>query len=162
MDKKYILDHVVELSAQQLFDAIDLTIVTLEELIKSDNLDATKRKAITALQKARAVEDDKEWDNAQYTEQGCLDYLLNYPSGKHIENAQQQLEYFKRQRTQKNEERNQIIDKLRTNPNSFTPSMLRTHLDDNKITKNDLLNAGIPIEIINRLDNTITPELKLG
>ncbi|MBK6353110.1 MAG: hypothetical protein IPF46_06835 [Saprospiraceae bacterium] len=91
-----------------------------------------------------------------------MDYLLNYPSGKHIENAQQQIEYFKRQRTQKNEERNQIIDKLRTNPNSFTPSMLRTHLDDNKITKNDLLNAGIPIEIINRLDNTITPELKLG
>ncbi len=162
MDIKYILDHVEELSAQQLLDAIDLKIVTLDQLIKSDNLDASKRKAIISLQNARYAEDDTEWHNAQYTEQGCLDYLLKYPAGKHIEKAHQKIEHFKRQSNQKNEERNQIIDKLRSNPNSFTPFQLRTHLDNNKITQNDLLNAGISIEIIKRIDNFISPEFKLG
>lgn len=162
MDKDYILSHVNELSAQQLFDAINQGIVTLEELKNSGDLDASKRKAIITLQTARDAEDDKAWDNARYTEQGCRDYLRCYPAGRHVMEARQQIDNLEQQQNLIISNRNQIVESVRRNPNSFTPGMLRQHLNDRTITKDDLLNAGVPNEIINRLDNIGSPQLQLG
>ena len=162
MDRDYILNHLEELSAQQLFDAINYGIVSLEELKSSGNLDATKRKAIISLQKDLEKEDDTAWNNARYTEQGCRDYLTKYPIGKHVSEARQQIDYLEKERNKENAERNRIIEKLRNNPNSFTPGMLQTYLNNSTININDLLNAGIPNEIINCLDNIVTPQYQLG
>ncbi len=162
MDRNYILNHIDDLTAQQLFDAINQGIITLEELRSSGNLDATKRKAIIALQRARDADDDNVWNNARDTEQGCRDYLTTYPSGRHVMEAQQQIDNFEQKRNQKNAERNRIVERVHRDPNSFTPGMLRQYLNDDIITTNDLLNAGIPNEIINCLDNIISPQLQLG
>ncbi len=55
MDKNYILAHVDELSAQQLFDAIIQGLVSLSDLRNSGELDATKRNAISALLDRKSV-----------------------------------------------------------------------------------------------------------
>lgn len=162
MDRNYILQHIDELTAQQLFDAINQKIVTRLDIINSGNLDATKRKAIDALQKVRDVEDDIAWNNARYTEQSCRDYITAYPQGRHITEARQQIDSLEQRRNLENAERNRIVEKVRQNPNSFTPGMLRQYLNESIITTNDLLLAGIPGAIINRLENIVTPEPKLG
>lgn len=162
MDRDYILAHVEELTVQQLFDAINQGIVTLIELRNTGNLDASKRIAIVALQTARDSEDDNTWNNARYTEQGCRDYLTNYSAGRHIIEARLKIDNLEQQRNQENVERNRIIERVRRNPNSFTPGMLQQYLNDATITTNDLLNSGVPNEIINRLENIVTPEPKLG
>jgi hypothetical protein len=162
MDKEYIINHLDELTAQQLFDAIKQGIVTLEELRKSGNLDATKRSAIVALQKAHDTIDDNLWSNARYTERGCREYLTKHPAGRHVEEARKQIDNLEKQRNQENEERYKIVNKVITNPNSFTPGMLLHYLDNNIITKNDLLNTGIPDAVICRLENIVAPIPKLG
>ncbi len=162
MDRDFILAQVEHLPEQHLFDAIHQGVVTLQELRNTGNLDATKRLAIVALQKARDKEDDNAWNDARYTEQGCRDYLTNYPTGRHVAEARQQIDDLEQQRNLVNVERNRIIEKVRCNPNSLTPGMLRQFLNDNIITTNDLLNAGVPNEIINHLDNIVSPHLQLG
>jgi len=162
MDKKYILQHTDELTAEQLFHAITENIVTRSEIINSGNLDATKRKAIDALQKLSDSEDDSFWNSACSTEHGCNGYINKYPEGRHVSEARQKIENFEILRKQENDQRSRIVEKLRNNPNSFTPLMLRQHLNNLDITTDDLLNAQIPIEIINRLDNIVTPQLQLG
>lgn len=162
MDNEYIIAHVEELTAQQLFDAINEGIVTLQELRNTGNLDATKRTAIGALQKDRDKEDDNSWNNARYTEQGCRNYLSKYPAGRHVVEARKQIDILEEQRNLENVERNRIIEKVRLFPNSLTPGMLVGFLNQNKITTNDLLNAGVPGEIINHLDNISSPHLQLG
>jgi len=162
MDKDYILNNIEDFSAQQLFEAINQRILTLEELRNSGKIDATTRKAIASLQQARDIEDDSVWNNARYTEQGCRDYLTNFPFGRHIDEARQQIDNLEKIRNQDKEERNSIIGKLRHNPNSFTTGMLRQYLNDGKITTDDLLNAGIPNGIIILLDNIVSPQYELG
>ena len=49
MDKEYILNNVAELDAQQLAEAIQAGVVSLQELRDTDELDATKRRAITRI-----------------------------------------------------------------------------------------------------------------
>lgn len=162
MDKDYILNHIDELTAQQLFDSINQKIVTRREIINSGDLDATKRKAIDSLQKVRETEDDNAWNSARNTEQGCRDYITNYPVGRNVTQAHQQIDNWEQKRIKENEERNRIVDRLRQNSNSFTPGMLGQYLNNGAITKHDLLNAGIPNDIIVHLDNIVTPRYQLG
>jgi hypothetical protein len=162
MDRDYILNHIEDFTAQQLFDSICQRIITLEELRNTGNLDASKRKAILALQTARDKKDDNAWNNARYTEQGCRDYLSNYPAGRHVAEARQQIDNLEQQRQQENAKRNRILGRVRRNPNAFTPGMLQNYLTDGTVSRNDLVNYGIPDEIIDCLDNVNSPILTLG
>lgn len=162
MDRKYILSHVDELSADQLVNFIKQGIVSLEELRKTELLDKSKYNKIKVLLKVVDMEDDNTWNFYRNTEQGCREYLTRYPNGKNILEAKRKIDDFDQQRKEENAERNNLIERLRTNPNSFTPAGLRKFLDENKITTTDLLDAGIPNEIIIRLDNIVTPRVELG
>jgi hypothetical protein len=164
MEREYILNHIEELSAQQLFDAVNQGIVTLEDLRETGNLDATKRRAIASLKKQIDDEDDNAWNTARYTEQGCREYLVKYPIGLHILDARLQIDNLEKQRNQESKEKNKIIEKILRNPNSFKPKAIQKYLKDAIITKGDLINAGIPESIISYLsiDNISNPEPKLG
>jgi hypothetical protein len=163
MDKSFILSHVEDFTAQQMFEFICQGIVTLEELKNTGNLDASMRKEIMKLQIARDKEDDNAWFSMRYTEQGCRDYLEQYPTGKHVEEAQQQIDYLEQQRMAGERDREDILRKIRQDSNAFPPGMIRQYLNEGILERNDLINCGIPDAIINRLnDNVVPPILQLG
>ncbi len=162
MDKKDILNHIDDFKAEQLFDFINKGIVTLEEMKNTGNLDASKRRAITALQSNRDQEDDNAWNDYRYTESGCRAYLEQYPTGRHTAEAKQQIDYLEQQRVEEQSQKKGILEKVRRNPNSFTPKRIKDFLEDGTIGRSDLTNYGIPNEIIDRLDNIVSPQLQLG
>jgi len=162
MDKKQILDNVNNLTAEQLFDFICKGIVTLDELKNTGNLDALKRKKIEALLAEYDKKDDDVWNNARYTESGCRSYLDQFPRGKHVKEAREQIDYLERQGKEEQAKKLEILAELRRNSNSFTPGMLKGYLNNRIINRNDLINSGIPDEIIDRMDNIVTRELELG
>jgi hypothetical protein len=169
MNKQQILQQVENLTAEELFNYICQGIVTLEELKNTGNLDATKRKAISNLQnkrkeedRKRAEEDDRKWEELRYTESGCRSYLEQYPAGRHAAEAKQKIDDWEEQRREEQKKKQEILDSVRRNPNSFTPGMLRTYLNDGIISRSDLVNFGIPKKIIGLLDNIVSPNLELG
>lgn len=89
MDKNDIFSNIDDFSAEQLFEFIIQGIVTLDELRHTGDLDATKRNAITTLQRNREKEDDNAWNNAQAqnTVLSYSEYLDKYPNGKYILDA---------------------------------------------------------------------------
>lgn len=162
MNKKDIIEQIEDITAQELSEYINQKIVTLDELKATGNLDATKRRAIIDIAKKREIEDDHVWNNAQYTEQGCRDYLTKYPSGKHIDEAKQRINKLEALRLKEEAEKREKIERIRQNPNSFTPKMIRDYLEDGIISRSDLNNADIPDKIIDCLENISSPILELG
>jgi hypothetical protein len=163
MDKNYILSHIEDFSAEQLFGIINQGIVTLEELKDTGNLDHSKRKAIVALQTKGEKEDDNAWEKARYGNETVLtDYITKFPTGKHVEDAKQNIDHLKHQRDEDQAQKREIIEKVRRNPNSFTPRRIKEFLKDGTLNRSDLANSGIPDAIIDRLDNVVSPQLHLG
>jgi hypothetical protein len=163
MDEQQILDHVDSLTAEQLFNFISQGIVTLQELMLTGNLDATKRRAITNLQSKLDKEDDAAWEYVRYgNEVGLSDYISNYPVGKYVQDAKDKIVALEQQRRAAQVERQGILDNLRQNKNSYTPGMIKEKLRNRAITTDDLQNCGVPNEILNRLDNITSPQLRLG
>lgn len=162
MDRQNILANIENLTAEQLFEEISQGNVTLDELRRTNNLEATKRKAIESLKVQKGKDEDNAWNAAQYTESGCRKYLEQYPKGRYTRDARQKIDYFEEQYREDQAKKQEILEKVRSNPNSFTPGMLRTYLNNGIISRNDLTNYGIPNEIITRLDNIVSPMLRLG
>lgn len=166
MDRDYILNNLgfdqALNNAEILFNAIDYGIVTLEELRNTGNLDASIRREITALIKQRDKKEEDFWEHAKHTEQGCKEYLTKFPVGKFVYEANNQITVFEKERSKNKKEREALINRVKMNPNSFPPDMIQEFLDNNIISKYDLLEFGIPEEVINRLNNIETPLPKLG
>jgi len=162
MERQQILDNVENLTAEQHFNYIIKGILTLEDLRKTELLDDTKRKAIKTLLSKHDQEDDTAWNLARYTESGCRNYIEQYPVGRHIKEAMSQIDYLEQQSRENFAKKQEILEKLRRNPNSFTPGMLRTYMKDGSISRYDLVNIGVPEAIIDRLDNIVSPKLDLG
>ncbi|MBK8300416.1 MAG: hypothetical protein IPK90_08200 [Chitinophagaceae bacterium] len=127
------------------------------------NLDHSKRKAIATLQTKGEKVDDNAWEQARYGNETVLtDYITKYPTGKHVEEAKQQIDHLKRQRDEDQAQKKEILEKVRRNPNSFTPRRIKEFLNDGTLSRSDLANSGIPDAIIDRLDNVVSPQLQLG
>nr|WP_315145039.1 hypothetical protein [uncultured Flavobacterium sp.] len=96
MDKNDIFSNIDDFSAEQLFEFINQGIVTLEDLRHTGDLDATKRNAITTLQKNREQEEDNAWNNAQEknTVLSYSEYLDKYPNGKYILDAKNKISHL--------------------------------------------------------------------
>ena len=163
MDREYILKHIEDFTAQQLFECISQGIVTIDELRGTGNLDASIRKAIIALQTARETEDDNAWNNARYTEQGCRDYLTKYPAGKHVAEAKQKIDEMEEQRNRNRAAKQGILNNIKKNPNSYNPTQILDFLNNGTITQSDLTGyCEIPQSAIDNLGNINTPTLTLG
>jgi hypothetical protein len=163
MAKQDILNNVDSLTAEQLFNCINRGDVTLDELRNTGNLDATKRRAIQTLQAKREQEDDALWERSCNGNEVILaDYISQYPAGRHVEEANNRIEDLRQQRQQAQSKRQEILDKLQHNCNSYTPEMIRNYLNNGTITRENLHNFGIPPAVIDCLNNIATPQLELG
>ncbi|MDR1182840.1 MAG: hypothetical protein LBL13_12765 [Bacteroidales bacterium] len=164
MDKDYILNHIDDFSAQQLFEFISQGIVTLQELRKTENLDATKRNAIVALQTAGEREDNAAWEQARYGNETSLrDYITRFPAGIHVAEARQRIDDLENQRRNILAQKQGILDNIRRNPNSYSPNAIKVFLNNRTFTEAELRDyCGIPQSAINNLDNINPLHLDLG
>ena len=163
MDKDYILDNADDFSAQQLFDFINQGIVTLDDLRSTGDLDSSKRIAIVALQSVGDKQDDDAWEIARYGNESMLsDYITNYPTGRHVLDAKQKIDDLLNQRKIALEAKQLILENIRINPNTYSPTEIREYLQNGTLTEIDLINCAIPKSAIDNLNNIQKQELKLG
>jgi hypothetical protein len=162
MEREEILRQVEDLTSEKLFDFICQGKLTLDELRETGNLDASKRRAILVLQKERELVEDITWESLRSTEEGCRTYLEQFSAGKYISEAKMLIEKWKKERERIEKEREELLNKFRSNPNSFQPYEVKTLLKDGAISREDLIIAGIPVDIIDNLNNVRTPSLNMG
>lgn len=163
MDKDYILNNVDDFSAEQHFDFINQGIVTLDDLRNTGDLVASKRSAIVALQSIGEKEDDAAWEIARYGNESKLsDYITNYPKGKHVSDAKQKIDDLWMQRKIASEAKQGILENIKINPNTYSPSQIREYLQNGTLTESDLINCAIPKSAIDNLNNIQKQELIIG
>lgn len=175
MEKDFVLKNIEDLSAQELADAIIQGTVTLDELKATNNLDNTKRKAIVAIQteKEKAIialqtqkdkEEDDAWERAKYgNENSFRDYIASFPAGKYVREAKDRIDDLESQRRNQRAQRQNILDKIKQNPNSYSPNEIQDYLGNGTITIDELITyCEVPQSAINNLDKIKTPFLQLG
>lgn len=163
MDKSIILANVSSMTWEQLFEEIKKGNVTLDELKNTGNLDAGKRTQIrSSLQQLESIDDDA-WERARYgNEMNLSDYITNFPSGKYLQDAKDKIKYLEDARRQAHVDKVQILEKIKVNPNAYSPDQIVNYLQNGTIKNEDLLQCGIPQHIIDKLFNITYPRLKLG
>jgi hypothetical protein len=163
MNKDKILSNVDSLTADQLFNFISQGIVTLDELKATLNLDDSKRLAIKNLQTQRDQIDDDVWELARYgNEVGLRNYITNYPTGRHVQEAKDKIDSLEQARRQAKAAKQGILDDIKRNPNSYTPAQIRSFLQNGTITESELINCNIPQSAIDNLNKVKAPTLQLG
>jgi len=163
MDEQRILANVTNLTAEQLFDSIKKGIVTLDKLMATGFLDANKRKKIAELQIQLDTNDDAAWERARYGNESTLrDYITSFPSGRHVQEAKDNIQALEIARGQARAEKERILNRLKRNYNSYDPSQIFDYLQNNTITKEELQDCGIPGYIIDNINNIHPIPLQLG
>ncbi len=163
MDKKTILANVDSLSAEQLFDEIKSGKVTIDDIISTGNLDPLKRNKINLLKRDLESLDDADWERARYGNEAVLsDYISKYPAGNHVSEAKQKIDNLEKQRATLSAQKQKILNDIKNNPNTHPPSRIIEYLKSNNISREDLLNCGIPDSAIDNLHNITRVNLLLG
>ncbi|MBK8369779.1 MAG: hypothetical protein IPL20_00075 [Saprospiraceae bacterium] len=175
MNKQYILDHVDELSAEQLANFVKQGFVTLDELRTTGLLDSSKRIAISRLldadkqEKQRAqVErdkaDDESWEMVRFgTELILIDWIKNNPANKHLQSAKDRVKFLQEEREKIKNQKQGILDNIRRNPNSYSPNDIKEFLNNGTISESELRDiCKIPQSAINNLENIKVPTLIIG
>lgn len=164
MEKYYILNHIEDLSAEQLAGEVTQGNVTLEELQSTGNLDATKRNKIKSLIKGKDDADNAAWGSAQYGNESVLrDYITNFPNGLHVIEAREAIDRLRNEKAEANAKKDEIINKIKRNPNSYSPDEIEDYLANGTLTKDELeSDCGIPRSAINNLGQIVAPNLVLG
>ncbi len=164
MDKQYILDHVEDLSAEDLAKSINQGIVTLDEIRKTERLDGSKRNAISKLIKATEQADDNAWERVRSADEPIIrDWIINNPGNKHIQDAKNRINYLQEERNRINNQRQGILDNIRRNPNKYTPYEIRDLLNNGTVTEQELRDyCNVPQSAIDNLNRIKAPQLDLG
>lgn len=174
MDKHYILNHIDDLSAEQLANFIKQGIVTLEELRKTESLDNSKRVAILNLLKAdeqkqkkaqaeRDKADDDVWEVVRYGNEIVLvDWINNNPSNRHIQEAKDRVKFLQEEREKIRNQKQGILDNIHRNPNTYSPNEIKGFLRNATFTEQDLRDCDIPQSAIDNLGKIQAPNLQLG
>ncbi len=164
MDKEYILNHVSDLDAEQLAQAILSGVVTMEELKATDELDVSKRRAITRLLQAGQQQADDAWNLVdQNNEAQVRAFIENNPGNPHITEAQSALDTISRRRENDLYEHSRILNSIRLNPNTYTPADIQNFLSRGILTRSELVQqCEIPDSAIDNIPNIRQVNLSLG
>lgn len=174
MDKQYILNHIEDLTAEQLANFIKQAIVTLEELRKTERLDNSKRVAILKYLKTDELEkqrlqaesnkaDDDSYEIVRYSNEITLiDWINVNPNNTHIQDAKNRVKFLQEEREKIIIQKQNIISNIRQNPNIYPPNDIKGFLNNGTFTEQDLRDCGIPQSAINNLNNIKVPVLNLG
>lgn len=164
MNKDYILNHVSDLDAQQLADAILAGTVTLQELKDTDELDVSKRRKITGILSAGEQEVDNAWEQLDKEDKAALESFINNPKYvKYKRQAEEILAALIRREENYVDEHRKILDRIKMNPNTYSPAEILNFLSSGMLAKSELTNyCGIPSSAIDNLNNIEVVNLDLG
>lgn len=174
MNVTEILAQIEDLSAEQLCEFIRKEVVTITQLKDTGRLDASKRNTINTLlnedakkNKAKQEEcdrlDNEHWESVRYgSEDGIRDYISKFPNGLNTEEAKKIIKRIEDDRDIRWRRKEEILRKLSQNPNSCTPGMIHSYIQDGMISKEELSQRGIPERIVERICEITQPYLELG
>jgi hypothetical protein len=164
MDKQHILEHIDDLTAEQLVNFIKQSIVTLDELRKTGSLDNSKRVTILKLLKAEEQADDAAWETVRYgNEITLIDWINNNPNNRHIQEAKDRVNFLQEEREKIKSQKQGILDNIRRNPNKYTPKEILDFLNHGTLSEQELREyCNVPQSAINNLSNIKAPSLSLG
>jgi DNA replication protein DnaC len=153
MDKEQVLNNIPHLTAEQLSDYINGGIVTLAELKETGALDSIKRRKIGELQEARQAIENEAWQRAEFgTEKELLDYISDFPDGNHVDEAKNLVRAKREKEGQKQREKDRILNAIEANPNTYRRINILEFINKGVITKEDLLDRGIPQQVLEKID----------
>lgn len=132
MEKKEYITQIENLSAEQIAEGIFNGIVTLDELRKTGDFDASKQTNVKLILK-------KKDDNAFASAHSISDlqhYMSVFRYGNHVSAAQaklQQLQDDENAEERKHSERERMLRRIREDINEFTPQEIVDILSDNDL-----------------------------
>lgn len=155
MDEEEVLNNISNLSAEQLSDQINNGIVTMSQLMQTGTLDNIKRRKITELQEERQLIEDQAWNKAEFgTEDDLLEYIRSFPKGTHVEEAKFLVKNKRKKEAEKEAEKQRVLAKIKKEPNYYRQNQINEFIKNKTITKDDLINSGIPEEVVDLLNKT--------
>jgi len=173
MNREYILENISTLGPEELAIAINQNILTLEEMIETQELDRSKRteirKILNDVQNSEVFEDaeTKRWSLAQNGSISDLESFINdFPFGRYIEFANARFIELQKSVIEKeninvfNPQKNEILDKIKNDFNEFNVDQINSFLTNNIISKQDLFDIGIPDSCISSLEYVKRPVLQ--
>jgi hypothetical protein len=163
MEKETILVNIQSLTAEQLFGEIKKGNISLEEIRNTGELESTKRRKIEHLIAREESHEDEVWEKTRYgNELSLSDYITNFPSGKYIKDAKEKIQFLEKERQKALASKYEILDNIKSNPNNFSPDQIKSFIQKGIIDENDLLDCGIPQNIIDTIFDMKYPRLMLG
>lgn len=163
-EKQNVLSNITSIPSKALAEYILKEEVTVEEMMETGELDASKRLEILniieiekeKLRKLKAEELEKlkqseqiEWNVVSNANNiAAIEvFIQKYPNGIYFRKACDLLEYI-----QENEkEKIKILDEIKNNSNKYTPDVILEFIENKIISEDDLLSIGIPKIIIENL-----------
>lgn len=174
MDEKYILEHVDDLSANQLADAIISGVITFDKIRATGDLDNSKAKAIKSIlkeiednskrqQEQQEAIDDASWNNVRYANELMLsDWLVANPSNRNVNKAKERIIHLETERLRIIEAKRGILENIKRNPNFYSVEEIKLIIADTSINRQDLLECNIPQSAIDNINEVRSIELRLG
>lgn len=171
-EKETVLSNIGSIPAADLFHKyIAEEFISLAEMMQTGNLEAAKRRDIqnmieaTATQKAVAkqaalIQEEEDWSDAKgiNTEESFSNYLKKYPVAKYLTEAISKLNDLKG----KEKEKRKLLNRISQNTNDFTPGMINNHINKGDLTHSDLMDVGVPQNVVNSLINFNAANLRTG
>jgi len=132
MDEKYILEHVDDLTANQLADAVTNGVTTLDKIRATGDLDHSKAKAIKSIlkdvednskrqQEQQDAIDDASWDSVRFANELKLsDWVSANPNNRNVNEAKKRIVFLEAERLRRNDEKRGILENINKNPNYYS------------------------------------------
>lgn len=163
MDKSKIIANLSSLTSEQLFKEITEGNITIDELRRTGNfgINDPRYKEIKQWLSERSEKEDAFWMQICKDNKGDLvSYLSKYPKGKYIDEACRLIAICEQREKEDIAKKYEILSNLFSN--KYSPAEIIQYIDNHIITENDLIEKGVPPEIINNLRNIDTPKLSPG
>jgi len=154
-DKQAILSNIGGISAVELFQKyIQPELISLEEMMQTGNLPALVRKEIEKLKADEITKENDAWITAENANSidSYNNYLSVYPNGKNAAMANFGVSSIKKTEANTNNRKKAILSQIAENSNDFTPGEINGHIRDGVFTQSDLIEIGIPKNIISSLN----------
>lgn len=163
MEKTKIIANLQSLTAEQIFQEISKGSITIRELQDTGNFGIrdSRYKEVRQRLSERLQAEEAFWQQiAEGDKDGFAAYLSTYPKGKYADEARRLAADFERREKEDMARKREILDNLFTNKYSYT--QINQYLDAHVITENELLEYGVPPEIVDNLRLIKTPKLVPG
>jgi hypothetical protein len=165
-EKITVLENLRSISAEDLYKKyIKPGHILLSKMQDTGDLSYEKRQEIIEMMARDKAREDNDWANIQShsTLEGCRSFLYNYPNSERKKAVEDILDKLKQQEFAEIKNKKLLLDRLRSNPNGdFHPKIINDLLNKGTLNISDLIEVGIPQDVIDVLPGFREPGLTLG